>query len=83
MAITISVMRIGETLAELVSLFMVILNAGYFIYCMGIRQGVEMPYSTLTEGLSVAGEVVTGLARNELYDAALKAVQAEDPPPGR
>ena len=44
--------------STLVSLFMVILNAGYFIYCMGIRQGVEMPYSTLTEGLSVAGKLI-------------------------
>lgn len=42
----------------LVSLFTVILNAGYYVYCMGIRQGREMPYSTLAEGLSVAGKLI-------------------------
>lgn len=42
----------------LVSLFTLILNAGYYVYCMGIRQGLEMPYATLAEGLSVAGKLI-------------------------
>ena len=42
----------------LVSLFMLILNAGYTLYCMGIRQGMEMPFSTLSEGLGVAGKLI-------------------------
>lgn len=44
--------------STLVSLFTVVLNGGYFVYCMGIRQGVEMPYSSLTDGLSVAGKLI-------------------------
>lgn len=42
----------------LVSLFTVVLNGGYCIYCMGIRRGVEMPYTTLADGLSVAGKLI-------------------------
>lgn len=42
----------------LVSLFTLILNGGYYIYCMGIRQRLEMPYTTLAEGLSVAGKLI-------------------------
>jgi len=42
----------------LVSLVTVVLNGGYFIYCMGIRQGLRMPYSTLADGLSVAGKLI-------------------------
>ena len=44
--------------SNLVPLFTVVLNGGYFVYCMGIRQGVEMPYSSLTDGLSVAGKLI-------------------------
>ena len=39
----------------LVSLVGLVLNGGYYIYCMGIRRGVEMPYATLADGLGVAG----------------------------
>lgn len=42
----------------LVSLFMTLLSAGFCIYCMGIRQGVEMPYSSLLDGLGAAGKVI-------------------------
>lgn len=42
----------------LVSLVTLILNSGYYIYCMGIRRGAVMPYSTLMDGLSVAGKLI-------------------------
>lgn len=42
----------------LIALFTQILNAGYYIYCMGIRRGAEMPYSTLADGLGVAGKLI-------------------------
>ena len=42
----------------LISLVTLILQAGYIVYCMGIRQGLEMPFSTLAEGLSVAGKLI-------------------------
>ena len=44
--------------STLVSLFTIVLNGGYFIYCMGIRQGLNMPYATLADGLSVAGKLI-------------------------
>lgn len=40
------------------SLFLLVLNGGYYIYCMGIRRGAEMPYSTLADGLGVAGKLI-------------------------
>ncbi len=42
----------------LVSLVALVLNGGYYIYCMGIRRGAEMPFSTLTDGLGVAGKLI-------------------------
>ena len=42
----------------LVSLVGIILNGGYYIYCIGIRRGAEMPYSTLADGLGVAGKLI-------------------------
>lgn len=44
--------------STLVSLFTVVLNGGYYIYCMGIRQGQRMPFSSLADGLSVAGKLI-------------------------
>ena len=44
--------------ASLVTLFNLVLNGGYYIYCMGIRRGAEMPYATLLDGLSVAGKLI-------------------------
>ncbi len=44
--------------STLVTLFTVVLNGGYYIYCMGIRRGAEMPYATLLDGLSVAGKLI-------------------------
>lgn len=44
--------------ATLTSLVMLVLNGGYFIYCMGVRRGAEMPCSTLGEGLGVAGKLI-------------------------
>lgn len=42
----------------LVSLFMTVLMGGYSLYCMGLRQRVEMPYTSLFDGLSVAGRLI-------------------------
>ena len=42
----------------LVSLATLVLNSGYYIYCMGIRRGAVMPYSTLLDGLGVAGKLI-------------------------
>ena len=42
----------------LVDLFLITLMGGYYIYCMGIRRGAEMPYATLLDGLSVAGKLI-------------------------
>ena len=44
--------------STLVSLFTIVLNGGYYVYCMGIRRGVEMPVSTLLDGLGVAGKLI-------------------------
>lgn len=44
--------------STLVSLFTVVLNGGYFIYCMGVRQGRRMPWSSLADGLQVAGKLI-------------------------
>ena len=44
--------------STLVTLFTVVLNGGYYIYCMGIRRGAEMPYATLLDGLSGAGKLI-------------------------
>ncbi len=48
----------GSFLSILVSLVVTVLSAGYYIYCMGIRQGLEMPYSSLLDGLSLAGRLI-------------------------
>lgn len=40
------------------SLFTIVLMGGYYIYCMGIRQRLAMPYTTLADGLSVAGRLI-------------------------
>ena len=42
----------------LVSLFIIVLTGGFQLYCMGIRQGLRMPYSTLLDGLGVAGKLI-------------------------
>ena len=42
----------------LVSLVGLVLNGGYYIYCMGIRRGVEMPCAALADGLGVAGKLI-------------------------
>ena len=42
----------------LISLVNMILNAGYISYLMGIRKGWTMPYSSLLNGLSIAGKVI-------------------------
>lgn len=44
--------------STLSALVMLVLNGGYYIYCMGIRQGAEMPFSSLTDGLAVAGKLI-------------------------
>ena len=45
-------------LSVIVGLVTLVLNGGYYIYCMGIRRGAEMPYSTLADGLGVAGKLI-------------------------
>lgn len=42
----------------LVSLVTMVLAAGYYTYLMGIRRGQEMPYSSVLEGLDIAGKVI-------------------------
>lgn len=42
----------------LISLFTTILYGGYYAYCIGIHRGVQMPYSTLLDGLSVSGKLI-------------------------
>jgi len=42
----------------LTGLFMTVLNAGFYLYCMGIRQGQEMSYGTLLDGLGSAGRLI-------------------------
>ena len=42
----------------LVTLVNLILNAGYISYLIGIRKGWVMPYSSLLDGLSIAGKVI-------------------------
>lgn len=42
----------------LVTLVTLVLNGGFYIYCMGVRRGAEMPYSTLADGLGVAGKLI-------------------------
>ena len=55
---TANITSAGTFFSVLVSLFAVVLSAGYSVYCMGIRQGLAMPCSTLLEGLSVAGKLI-------------------------
>lgn len=40
------------------SLFLTVLWGGYYIYCMGLQQGVRLPYSTLFDGLALAGKLI-------------------------
>ena len=42
----------------LISLFSTVLYGGYYAYCIGIRKGLRMPYSTLLDGLSVSGKLI-------------------------
>lgn len=42
----------------LVSLITCVLTAGYVVFCMGIRQGEDMPWSSLFDGFGFAGKVV-------------------------
>jgi len=42
----------------LVALIACVLSAGYVIFCMGIRQGEEMPFSSLFDGFGFAGKII-------------------------
>lgn len=42
----------------LTSLAMMVLSAGYYSYLMGISRGQTMPYSSLGDGLFIAGKVI-------------------------
>lgn len=48
----------GLFVAILVTLVSLLLNAGFVCYCLGVRRGEKMPYSTLFEGFSFAGKVI-------------------------
>lgn len=48
----------GTFFSILVSLFVTVLLGGYLSYLMGIRQRLETPYSTLMDGLGVAGKLI-------------------------
>ena len=55
-------------LSVFVSLFSILLNAGYTIYIMGVRRGERMPYSTLFDGFAIAGKIIAlQLLRALLY----------------
>lgn len=49
---------ISAFFSMLVSLIGIVLNGGYYIYCIGIRRGGEMPFATLADGLGVAGKLI-------------------------
>ncbi len=40
------------------ALIISVLTAGYHGYCMGIRRGQEMPWSSLMDGFGIAGKVI-------------------------
>lgn len=42
----------------LISLVMWLLSAGFTCYCLGVRRGEKMPFSTLFEAFSFAGKVI-------------------------
>lgn len=42
----------------LVSLFTTVLYGGYYAYCLGIHKGIQMPYSSLLDGLSMSGKLI-------------------------
>lgn len=56
--LTSSITLYSTFFSILVSLFMTVLYGGFYLYCMGIRQGREMPVSTLMDGLSLAGKLI-------------------------
>ena len=55
---TYSPLTIRGFVSILLTLLNTILNAGYFSYLMGIRKGWEMQYSSLLDGLYIAGKVI-------------------------
>lgn len=42
----------------LITLLGLLLNAGFVCYCLGVRRGEKMPYSTLFEGFAFAGKII-------------------------
>lgn len=42
----------------LITLVGLLLNAGFVCYCLGVRRGEKMPYSTLFEGFAFAGKII-------------------------
>ena len=40
------------------TLLIMVLTAGYYSYCMGIRKGWRMEYSSLLDGFGIAGSVI-------------------------
>lgn len=42
----------------LISLITWLLSAGFTCYCLGVRRGEKMPYSTLFEGFAFSGKVI-------------------------
>lgn len=48
----------GGFLSILTSLLMAVLYGGYYIYHIGVRQGLQMPYRSLLDGLGLAGKLI-------------------------
>lgn len=48
----------GFFFSIMIALVTLVLNGGFTLYCMGVRRGEEMPYSTLADGLGSAGRLI-------------------------
>jgi len=48
----------GDFFGILVGLFTMILNGGFYLYCMEIRQRFNSSYETLLDGLGLAGKLI-------------------------
>ena len=57
-AFTHSEIPMAAFITILVSLITCVLSAGYILFCMGVRQGEDMPFSTLLDGFGFAGKVI-------------------------
>ncbi|MBR2132397.1 MAG: DUF975 family protein [Oscillospiraceae bacterium] len=49
---------IASFFSILMTLLIMVLTAGYYSYCMGIRKGWQMDFSSLLDGFGIAGSVI-------------------------